>query len=516
MAPLGFNSNLKGNYVFETQGTDVNDVFFALAGVVSLDGNGNVAGGEQTHADPYITYADPITGGSYTIGSDGRGTLTINTNDQNIGQSGIENFVIVFLSSSEAFLATLDNPNLPQPSNETSSGIMNLQTSTAAPTSGYAFSVFGNDVVNVFPLAIGGVMNINSPNTISGTGSIADQDDGGTISQKATLSGTTTQPDSFGQLQFTLKMGFAPATPLIFTGYIVDGIHIKLIESDNTSGAGYGATAGFAISQGSATGTFTETAFAGTYVFGILGEDLSAVAGVADVTGVSLASVGYFTADNGNLNSGYNDEYLAGYSYAVSDSFTATYTVDTTKDGRAAATLKYTPSSQAPELIFYLTGTGNPPLVVEFYGNASSQIGAVGSGIAYPQASPPLTFNGPYGLYYTQDAFSGEDDATAQLTANGTAGTLSGIIDTNFLLSPFPDTPLTGTFGTTIPSTGRTTGTLTNEFFPDSSTPPNTMAVAYYLVDSGHGFFIETDSLSSGYSTFGYFATRTPVCQGCP
>jgi hypothetical protein len=497
----GFSGNLKGNFVFQTQGTDVNGAPFQLAGVVALDGNGNVTGGEQTHADFVIAYSDPITGGSYTLGSDGRGTMTINTNDQNIGQLGIENFAIVYVSASQAFLETLDNPNL-QPSSETSSGIMDLQTSTAAPTGGYAFAVNGTDI-SLDDLAMGGIMNINSPNTISGTGSIADQDLAGTLSTKATLSGTTTQPDSFGSLQFTLTAGFAP-TPLIFTGYIVDATHIKIVESDNTTGTGYGATGGLAISQGTAAGTFTKTSFAGTYVFGILGQDLT-----GSVT--SLASVGYFTAASGKLSSGYNDEYLAGFGEGVSDSFTGTYKVDTTKDGRADATINFTSNGPGPELIFYLTGTGSPALVLDF----DSNLGAVGRGMAYPQAAPPLAFNGPYGMYFTQNAFGGELDGTAQFDVAGSAGTLSGIVDTNFLLSPYPDTALTGTFGA-IPTTGRVSGTLTNTLFPSPTTPRQTIAVAYYLVDAAHGFVIETDSLLTGYLTFGYFAARTPLCPSCP
>ena len=57
-------------------------------------------------------------------------------------------------------------------------------------------------------------------------------------------------------------------------GYIVDATHIKLIETDNISGSttAFGSTAGIAIGQGTATGTFTGNAsLSGTYVFGVLG-----------------------------------------------------------------------------------------------------------------------------------------------------------------------------------------------------------------------------------------------------
>jgi hypothetical protein len=40
---------------------------------------------------------------------------------------------------------------------------------------------------------------------------------------------------------------------------------------------------------------------------------------------------------------------------------------------------------------------------------------------------------------------------------------------------------------------------------------------AYYLMDSGHGFFVETDLVNpgSGQVGVGYFEVRTPVCDGC-
>jgi hypothetical protein len=496
---IGFSASLKGTYVFGTQGVDINGGPFQLAGVVVLDGNGGIVGGEQTHSDFVISYSDAITGGIYAIGPDGRGTMTINTANQNIGQLGVENFSLVVLSISKAFIVTLDDPNL-QPSSETSSGAMDLQTSTAAPTGGYAFVVNGTDI-NLAPMAIGGVMNIDSPNAISGAGSVADQDYSGSVFPNSALSGTLTSPDAYGSLQFTLTADFA-VTPMVFTGYVVDGTHIRLIESDNTAGTGFGATGGQAISQGSSIGTFTKSAFAGNYVFGILGQDLTGFP-------VSLASAGNFTADSaGNLTNGYNDEYLSGFGTEISDSFTGTYTLDAT--GRVDSNINFDNNGPGPEFIFYLTGSGKPALVLD----ADLNIGSLGAGTAYPQAAAPLAFSGTYGMYFTQGAFGLEDDSTAAFTVDGTANTLSGTVDTNFLLSPLPDSEITGTFGN-IPTSGRAPGTLTNTYFPSPGDPRNTLAVTYYLIDSEHGFFIETDSLVSGELLFGYYEQRTPSCNSC-
>ncbi len=499
----GFASNLKGTYVFATSGIDANGPF-QLAGVIILDGNGGITSGEQTHSDSLLSVTDPITGGSYYIGPDGRGSLTINTADQNIGQLGVENLSLVFLSSAKALIATLDNPNL-QPSFETSSGTLDLQTATTAPTGGYAFAVNGTDVSSQ-PMALGGVLKIDSPATISGAGSVADQDDAGTVFPSATISGTVTAPDSLGSVKFNLTAAFSPK-PIQFTGYIVDAQHMRLIESDNTgSGTGLGSTSGIAIAQGAATGTFTSTqSFAGNYVFDILGQDLSLLP-------TSLASVGVFSADtSGNLNNGYIDELLDGIGVQISDSFTGTYTLDSTGTGRVDSQISFSGNVLGPELIFYLTGNGNPPLVLD----AEATHGSLGVGLANPQAAPPFSFNGKYGLSFTQGVGPLENDATGPISVNGASNTLSGVVDTNLSFSPLPNTPITGTFGT-VTGTGRFTGALANSFFPTPGTNPSTLSMAFYLIDSGHGYFIETDSLTSGELSFGYFATRTAACPTCP
>ena len=136
-------------------------------------------------------------------------------------------------------------------------------------------------------------------------------------------------------------------------------------------------------------------------------------------------------------------------------------------------------------------------------------MGAVGTGGAYPAAAQ-VSFNGKYGVTFTQN-LGFEIDSTGPIVANGTAGTLSGAVDTNFGFSPFIDSPLTGTFQTTS-IVNRFTGTLSNEALPGGGP----ITTAFYLMDSTQGFFVETDSINTGNQMFGYFATRTPICKTCP
>lgn len=505
----GFDSNLKGTYVFSTNGEDANGPY-QLAGVVVLDGKGNVSSGEQTYNDPLGFAADHITGGVYNLGPDGRGTLTLNTADQNIGQLGIENFALAFVSSSEVFLQTLDssNPNL-QPSEETSIGRLDLQTSTTAPTGGYAFVVNGVDAI-FNSMAMGGVINIDSPNAISGNGSVLDQQDASVGTPvTVTPSGTLTTPDRFGALKINLTAPFGSSpSQMQFTGYIVDSSHITLVETDNLGNqTGFGSTVGVAIGQGAATGTFTNgSAFAGRYVFDITGQDPLAIP-------LSLAAYGQFTADaNGNMNSGYSDEVFSAEDPAgtpISDSFTGTYTLDATGTGRVDSINNFSMSGSGPELIFYLTGNGNPPLVLDADDNPNSLgVGSIGTGYAHPQAAPPYSFNGKYGVRFAQTNQTTVNTGTGSVIVNGGAASLAGTIDTNALFVPEPDFSLAGNFGS-IPVSGRFTGTLTDGV---SST---TFPTAFYPVNPNLILFIETDYATSGISTFGYFTTRTPVCSTC-
>jgi hypothetical protein len=460
------NKELNGNYVFEALGTDASSLFlYQLAGVLTANGKGAITGGELTYTNLNFANTDAITGGSYSIGKDGRGTITLTTADTSIGVNGTLTLGVVLLSSSRALITEFD-------SSATSSGAMDLQTAIAAPTGGYAFVVNGSDLSPSF-MAIGGVFNIDSPGVISGAGSVADIDNGGSISNSVTVTGTVSAPDSLGAVIVDLTIG---GTADEFIGYIVDAKHIKLVESDVN-----GSTAGLAIGQGAATGTFTDdTKFSGTFVYGIPGQ--------SDVGTAAFA--GLFTADGaGNLTNGFTDENLG--LNVVSDTLTGTYAVDSSGTGRAPAITNFGTSGAGPTLIFYLTGNGNPPLVL------NTDTFSLGGGIAYPQAAGPFSFNGNYGMNFDAvDSSGDESDGTARVIANGTAGTFAGTADVNVLnsgtITPKPNLSVSGTF--TSSSDGRFPSTLTVNTL--------TVSTALYIVDATQGFIIENDSQQVALGSF--------------
>jgi len=533
-----FASFLKsGTYIIETSGADPSFFPYQRVAAIVLDGKGGITSGEQTvnfmnpTTNQLSSVNDAVTGGSYVVGTDGRGTLTINTADRNIGQQGVETFSLVVLSSSQALLTKTDilNPNIPS-SNESCVGTMDLQTPGAqVTTGGYALVVRGTDLTNS-PIAYGGILNIDGPQRISGNGSRFDEVINGagivTVSSavcgtgSAGACGTLSTPDKFGRFELNLNTNLGSPQVNVFTAYNIDGSHLKLIETDGS----VGMTVGLAIGQGSLTGNFST--FSGNYTFGIFGQDLTGLTS-------SLASAGSFTAAGGSLTNGSIDEIQSGLFVQFSDGFTANYSVDPTgrvdtlnPEGTPSFTFATPSNGTGPELVFYLTGNGNPVLVldadIEPLLNFGSGGGGVGTGLAYP-ATAGASFAGDYGFSFTQNFNGTETDSTAQICVNwnsvicsgGTPDTFSGAADLTigFIPIPPPD-PLTGAFQNSSVS-GRLTGTLSDVNFYS-----NPLSMAFYLIDSSHGFFVETDGgatgTNQGYLTFGYFSARVPVCKGCP
>jgi hypothetical protein len=519
---VAFSSNLKGTYVFHAQGSnqDANTGVvgpYQIAGAITLDGNGGVTGGEQTFTDSSIFGSTAITGGSYFLGADGRGTLTIDTNDPTLGSTGVESFSLVSLDPSDLLIAQIDSV-------ASAAGAMELRTSAAIPSGSYVFAVSGTG--GGAPTAFGGVLNIDQPGlgVISGKGSVADQGSitttagkttvkvkncippsGGTV---ASINGTVLPipSDPYNAVQLNLTTCFA-STPLQFMGYIVNATHISLIETDVSGNTGF-STSGVAISQGSSAGTFSGLqSFSGAYVFAVSGFDKSKFAS-------SLASAGQMVADGVGNVAGLLDQYGFSATRNFSGTLNGAYTIDSSGIGRVDAKTLLVGSngvsSNGPEFIFYLAGTGNSPLVLAFDTTAL----AVGAGMAYPQAAPPYQFNGDYAVSgvdlpkRSAGSLTGEaGQFSVTLDQTSANLNLAGILDDTATLGD----SLTGSFS--LPSaSGRSSGSL----LASSLTGPNSAATGVYMVDDQHGFFVETDSGFQGPVFQGYFAARTPVCPKCP
>jgi hypothetical protein len=457
-----------GNYVYYVSGEDNNSKGigpYFVAGVFNVS-TGGVITGEQTFLDLFLFGTDSIVGATSSIvpGNNGNVLITLDTGDPSIGVAGVETFNVNMVSTSNGLLTEYDTW-------ASGSGTLDLQTSTAAPAGGYAFFTGGLDGSGL-PIAIGGVVNADSAGGISGTGSVFDQNDAGTLSPNELFSpSTVTAPDSFGQVTFDLKPKTPDSTVLefIMVGYIVDADHIRWIE-DGLDDTLQGTTGGTALGQGPNVGTYGTGSLSGSSgVFGAAGAD--------DPNG-PLQTAGLLTFNlDGSVggNVSFND-FVAlspqgGYALAPETTpcapgpaLTACYAVDST--GRVTITNVTDGANFIYNYQLYLAKDGGTVTSMD----ATDVVAGFGYGQSGSGAFTASSFNGNYAMNIDQQDTNSttefEYDGIGSITATGSSNSFTGFLDLNGILTtPLTPTPgtaggVTGTFPTAN-ANGVFTGTIT-------------------------------------------------------
>ena len=465
-----------GTYVFQISGPPGNQASFVTGVLVA--NNGRITGGEQDS----ITYStdpngnpfgspifQPITAGSYATTADGNLQVSIT-----LGPNAVETLNGTLGAGNHGFVAGLNGAS--------ASGSLELQTSAAAPSEGYAISLFGGDG-NQAPTWLAGVVNIDGPGSISGAGSILDViDTGGGQSGTYTLgAGSVSAPDGLGRVQINLQPNGSTLPPITLAGYVVDATHIRLIESGNPGNtANYqGVLGGLALGQGAGTGQFsTATVLGGSYVFGAQGDDAQGSLQIAGV--LTLGANGSVT---GTLN--WND--LTGKAAQAPQPFTGTYSVDPT--GRVTLTQLTNSSTFSYSMHFYLAAGGNALLLSNDNDDTFDGQGFQQQSAAFTAAS----FSGAYGMNLTR--FSANVGAsglqewpaigTITAVAGSASGSVSGFADAgaggaDFAVSGTVDSAPNGVFAASL------TGL-------DPASPAIPGSFTLYVVDGTRAVLIETD-----------------------
>lgn len=301
------------NYAFYLSGLEaVNEVsgipnFYALAGSVTIDANGNILGGEQDYNDGFgftspQPSGDTITGGTLTLdATTGQGTLTLITDNADLGVSGTETLGVQFVNTNHALIVQFDGT-------ATSSGSMDLQTLPSTLSGGYAFTLSGVDS-GYLPVVAGGVFSISGTALQNG---LLDVDDSGTVTLGTAFTGTISAPDSFGRGTIT-GTGIAIA----INYYIVGPGAIRIIDVDaSVSGVDSDSFVGSAFGQGA--GSFSNASL-GSSVFGVesnsFGLPFYAAAGM--FTTIPASGTFQGVADNDEESLVFNDSPISGvYSIA--------------------------------------------------------------------------------------------------------------------------------------------------------------------------------------------------------
>ena len=469
-----------GTYIYHLSGQD-NNLNYYVVGAFTIK-NGVITGGEQDFTDATNFGNDQLVpAGSSVTATTGNIQLVFATTDSNIGVNGVLTLRGTTVSGTRMLLSEYDNFGA-------ATGSLDLQTSTATPTGGYAFAINGVDnTSDENQLVIGGVLNF-SGTSLNTANSVFDLNDGGgqTLLAQGFSSGSISAPDSFGRIAISLTPGSSSVGSIGLTGYVLDGHTIQLLESQtDTLNGDLGGTA---LAQGSNAGQFNANSVLNfNYVHASQGQD----------TNGPLYLGGFFNFAPGGSVSGhlaFNDIFnTTGKGNTFSG---ASYNVDPT--GRVVIT-NVVPSNLSNitlSFILYLDGNGNGVImgadnVQQTTGLAYQQNGLADYEGSYAIASQGFlagpNYEQPYGavgpVTITSDTFNGFTDYTSQdpnLQPNG---------PTPF--DNYPNVPLNGTENN---STGLITlSGLTSLDFSYSA------GFGYYPIDANRVLAIDLDQNSTGF-----------------
>ncbi len=444
------NSSLKGNYVFSLSGLDLNANAFYAVGALTADGNGNITAGEEDLVDTSSGYAKAsTTTGTYSIGADGRGTLTFSNS---IAQF---QFAIALKAMSSAVLNETDNGVVAATGNLDAQG-----TSLAVPSGNYAFGFSGSGL-GCGPVNSAGIFNMNG-GTIGGT---QDLNCGGTIVKSQTVSGSYAAIDALGRGTGSFSGSSTGSSNMIY--YVISSGRFRFLADPNNPSFLLGSA------DLQTQSSFAATDFNGSYV---INSSANTNAGVS----YTLIQI---NASSGNVSSGYFDVN------------------DTGTQGSAALSGSYSLSSNG-----YITGTWNVsnaslPFAVYLFSPTQGyyldeRTNAVGGGNIYAQSGSVTTnaaWSGSFATkqfgYFIVSGLLNNNNASGvsgQISADGN-GTLAGTLDLNDPAGVSIGQTLQGSYSVGTVAPGRMTLTITTAV-------EGTRSYTGYVVDQNRVLLLETDN----------------------
>lgn len=416
---------LMGQYAFLVSGYDS-----AVAGSVTLDGNGNVTGGVEDIRAPGTNLSGSdlaISSGSYLVGPDNRGMLSYTDSQGHsftfaIAVGGISNGV-----ATQGQMVEFDGNPLEM------TGSMALQTSAdfsvSALSGSYAFGSSGwNNGVQ--PDVTVGSFTVSGGTISNG---LFDQNDGGTVTSAAAVTGSIGTIDSNGRGTLTVTTGAGSNT---FDMYVVSAGKCFVISDVSDPEVQSGP-----VLQQSGS-PFSSSSLNGAAILTVQSED-----GVP----APVATLGQVTFTAGSF-SGVVDQNDNG-TVALSQSASGTWSLTAASHGR----FLLTPSGAHP-LVGYLIGPNRA-----FLTDSASVIPSFAT--LEPQSAGPFTNGSLSGTYFvgtlpmlSAGAPGNPTPALNMQTGVETfsgSGSASGTFDINFSGGTTTDYPYSDTYA--VATSGRTT-----------------------------------------------------------
>ena len=490
------DSLLNGQFVMSLNGRNANGGPFTLGGVIIGNGIGQVTGGSLDLVDVGGSLAGntPVCLGSpcsYSIGSNGRGQITVTVDTAllggSFGASGSIVLSVVFVTPQHALLSETDTFG-------SAIGTLDLQNATdlaafrnktSAPNGVYAINLTGNDLASPYPrYFLAGAL------TLSGfveTAYIADQSDKGVISSvpyhTTSHAFASPLPNSFGEMTLdSVNLGLSRTLSL--NAWLIDANHFFVTDWRDPGFGVFPAFIGYMAAQPSSP------ALSGTYAFAELGA-------TASPSSTPQAAGGIFTCGS---STGILDVTPLGGTPLNINAITAACIAPA--NGRGLITLSGTGTSGISQFAAYTT-VDQGVYVIELDGGSLGSSGPSGAGAARRQTlSLPIavsSFKGSYASNFLADTSLGFEGFAGQINSDGVSA-LSGTVDENSFNgagAPSLNAALTGSF--TAPPNGRFPLALT--ITPATGQPApqfNHINPACYILDANTCLLLGLDATAPG------------------
>lgn len=480
------HTTLCGQFAFLVQGFDSAGAY-TVAGSFITDGKNILSGGvldlnsfDRTATDVSITAGSPS---AVSVGSDGRGTLTLATSNSAIGDLTFS----FALNSNGSFADMIEfDDTSTTGTGRHATGFLQAQDVSAfnasAVAGNYAFAFLGGNSTGARYAMVGLATASGSGCGINSNGGTTTVNEGGTITSSAsfTCSGAAGLPSlnsltGRGTVPLSYSFAIALSPTLNYSFYVVSASKLIFIATD-TQGAGSALFSGVMQRQVNHSTGFTSA-------------DLACGGSGAADTGCIFATSG--SAGGGttaHVSVGRIVQVSAGsYTVTIDDNKAGVFASGTVAGGTGTIGSGGNGHASFPNLKLVdvvLTDTDT--------GFTLTENGGVDFGILRPQTSE--TFTATPGTFILASAYIGNTrvpNASGILTptapGGGGAGTFTGTLDVEQVFSPpvlIAGAAVSGAY-TLDATTGRATG---------SSTSPGPSPLVLWIVSSNSFVLIEIDS----------------------
>lgn len=478
-------SLLNGRYVYTFSGYNASG-FVAFAGVFNADGNGNLTGGvEDFNSEGSTPQNYTNITGTYTLGTDGRGTLTFATSSSGAFNPVPTYAFAIDLTGQHGRLIEFDTSGIRGSGRIELTTIVGCTVNTTGTTFTGDFAVGGAGHASSFtssgegPTVFAGRFTATPPLAVGTSGSLGngeiDYNAPNNVSSSGTLSGTYANGSDANRCLFSLQYSLVGAA-FDYSVYPITASDAFMVEVDPVNGVTPFLTVGEMIQQQDGGGGFPTGAVLSGNMAGALNGHVLSGTYIPDVSLVQLAP----QTGAATFNMTFIDNEAGTVSSTDGNPLSVTYSSDTL--GRVAGAIQinnFVPVCYivSPDEAFCIGILPNAPT----FGHLLPQEEPGGAGFTL------ASIDGPYVQGTGGPGVAADNDLSGFLSFDGD-GNITGTQDISTSAANTPSLGVTGTYALT--SSGPTDGSGTLSL----TAPTPAFTGAYIIISPTQVVMITTTS----------------------